>query len=74
MPGDLNDRPEVVGIAEIALILGVGRPRAHRLVRRPDFPEPLSQLRSGSVWLKPEVEQWARDHANRRPGRPRREQ
>jgi predicted DNA-binding transcriptional regulator AlpA len=73
MPGDRSDRPEVVGIAEIAEILGVGRPRAHRLVRRADFPEPLSRLRAGTVWLKTDVEQWVRDHADRRPGRPPRD-
>lgn len=59
------DRPEVVGVAEIAELLGVSRQRVHQLVHEhTDFPSPLAELGAGrqkmKVWLRAEVEVWAR--------------
>lgn len=45
-PGALDQ----VGVAEISDLFGVSRQRAGQLVERPDFPAPVSRLRSGPVF------------------------
>lgn len=49
---------ELVGIAEIAAILGVSKQRADQLARTPAFPKPVSELASGRIWRKRDVERW----------------
>jgi prophage regulatory protein len=62
----------VVGIAELASILGVSRQRAAQLaVEHSDFPQPLAELRSGRVWDEAAVRAWVAAHPHRPPGRPR---
>ena len=61
---------DLVGVAEAAELLGVSRQQVHRLARRPDFPAPVAQLKAGKIWRREDVEQWAQEHAGRRPGRP----
>ena len=52
---------ELVGVTEVREILGVSRQRVHQLVRdRPDFPKPVAELASGKVWLRADIERWAR--------------
>ncbi|WP_091115449.1 helix-turn-helix transcriptional regulator [Nocardioides psychrotolerans] len=60
----------LAGVAEVAELLGVSRQQVHRLASREDFPAPVANLVAGRVWLLVEVEQWGREHAGRRPGRP----
>jgi hypothetical protein len=49
-------------------------PWATQIVRDyADFPQPVSELASGRVWDKSAVEAWAQLHADRRPGRPRKQ-
>lgn len=61
--------PELLGVAELADLLGVTRQRVSALVRSKDFPAPVAELRAGPVWTRPSVrrfiEQW-----QRRGGRP----
>ena len=52
----------MMGTAEIAKALGVGRQRAYVLSRRKDFPDPLDVLEMGAVWDAEVVEQWIREH------------
>ena len=64
---------ELVGIAEIAAMLGVSRQRVHAIIRaKPDFPEPVAELTAGKIWLKADVESWlaqsGRPDAGRRRG------
>ena len=66
-------RPRVVGLAEIAELLGVVKRTAQRYADRPDFPEPLERLAAGPVWLRDDVERWAKAHMPLREGRPRRD-
>lgn len=62
----------VVGVAEIAELLGVSRQRAIQIVRdHADFPEPVADLASGRVWHRPSVDAWIAAHPDRKPGRPR---
>lgn len=62
--------PELVGVSEIADILGVTRQRASALAKTPGFPTPVATLASGPVWTRPSlnrfVEEWPR-----KEGRPR---
>lgn len=68
--------PELVGVAEIAELLGVSRQRASELQSRSGFPRPLQVLRAGPVWPKPWivrfVEDWRRvgGRPPRRPANP----
>lgn len=62
----------VVGLSEVASIIGVSRQRAAQLaVDHDDFPEPIGQLAAGRVWDRAAVEAWNDAHPDRRPGRPR---
>jgi predicted DNA-binding transcriptional regulator AlpA len=56
------DVDDLVGAAEIAERCGVKRPQVvHDWRRRyPDFPEPVTQLRTALVWSWSDVERWAK--------------
>lgn len=60
--------PELVGVGEVAELLGVTRQRASALARSRGFPAPLVTLRSGPVWTRPSVDRFVRSW-HRRPGR-----
>jgi predicted DNA-binding transcriptional regulator AlpA len=62
---------DLVSVTDIAEMLGVTRVTADRYARRPDFPEPLGHAAGGRVWLRAEVEEWARKTLPLRVGRPR---
>lgn len=50
----------LVGSAEIAQLLGVGRQRVQQLISRPDFPAPEVVLAMGKVWRREDVIAWAK--------------
>ena len=60
---------KLAGLAEVAELLGVSRRTASRYTTRPDFPAPISRLRSGPIWLEKDVRAWARGSPVQR-GRP----
>lgn len=61
----------LVGLTEIATMLGVSRQRVGQLVRDyDDFPSPVAELASGRIWETAAVEAWAIAHPVRPPGRP----
>ncbi|HEX7165424.1 MAG TPA: hypothetical protein VF230_00455 [Acidimicrobiales bacterium] len=61
----------LVGVAEIAEMLGVSRQRVDAITRTDDtFPSPEVELASGRVWTREKVDEWLR--ARRRSGRGRR--
>jgi hypothetical protein len=62
--------PELIGIAELATLLGVSKQRASELARGTDFPAPLAVLVAGPVWPLANVLRYVRAW-KRRPGRPR---
>jgi hypothetical protein len=64
--------PELVGITEIAEMLGTSRQRASELARSSKFPAPFAELAAGPFWLKPTVARFA-DEWDRKPGRPKSE-
>lgn len=61
--------PDLVGVAELAELLGVSTQRASELRSRAGFPRPAVTLRSGPVWVRANVEQFASTW-KRKPGRP----
>ncbi len=52
--------PELVGIAEIAEMLGISRQRVHAIVRtHEEFPTAVADLSAGTIWIRDEVVEWA---------------
>jgi hypothetical protein len=66
---DSPNFPELVGVSEIADILGVTRQRASALAKSADFPAPVATLASGPVWTRPSLNRFV-DRWPRRDGRP----
>jgi len=57
VPGSLD----LVGISEIAEMLGVTRQRVDKLSRTDDdFPPPVAELHAGRIWLRADVIAWMR--------------
>jgi len=50
----------LVGLREVASILGVSRQRAVQLTQRPDFPAPIQRLRATPVWIESEIRSFDR--------------
>ena len=61
---------EVWALAEIVEYLGVSQQRALVLSNRPDFPEPIAQLRVGRIWRAEDVRAWAQRWRERYPRLP----
>jgi predicted DNA-binding transcriptional regulator AlpA len=56
----------LVGVAEVAEMLGVSRQRVNQLVQEEaDFPEPEATLAAGRIWLRSTIETWASAHPRR---------
>ena len=66
---DSPNFPELVGVREVADILGVTRQRASALAKTPRFPAAIATLASGPVWTRPSLNRFV-DEWPRRDGRP----
>lgn len=53
---------EVMGAAEIGLLLGVSRQRVQQIIGRADFPAPATELAMGKIWLAKDVRAWIAEH------------
>ncbi len=53
--------PDVVGVAEAAEIMGWDKRRVITYLDRGSFPEPLTALASGRLWLREDVEAYAHE-------------
>lgn len=51
----------LLGQTEIADLLGVSRQRAQQLYKEGKLPVPYDTLAMGPVWLKADIEAWARE-------------
>jgi len=58
--------PRLAGVAEAAEIMGWDKRRVVTYIDRGSFPEPLTTLASGRVWLREDVEAYARRWRERR--------
>jgi predicted DNA-binding transcriptional regulator AlpA len=65
---------EIVGITEVAELLGVPVRTAARYVDREDFPAPLDTLARGRVWKRDDVVAWGKERLPLQPGRPRKQE
>ncbi len=52
--------PAVVGVAETAEIMGWDKRRVITYLDRGSFPEPITSLASGRIWLREDIEEYAR--------------
>lgn len=52
---------ELVGVTEIATMLGVSTQRVSQLSRSAAFPEPVAKLAAGWIWKLEDVQAWARE-------------
>lgn len=53
-------RIDLVMSAEIVHMLGLSRPRVDQLSNSKDFPEPVAVVKAGRIWLRKDVEEWAK--------------
>jgi hypothetical protein len=58
--------PRLAGVAEAAEIMGWDKRRVITYLDRGSFPEPLTALASGRIWLREDVEAYARSWRERR--------
>jgi hypothetical protein len=59
----------LVGVAEIAGMIGVSRQRVNQLASSySDFPEPEAELSAGRIWTREAIEGWLARHPKRKPG------
>jgi hypothetical protein len=65
----VESAPLVAGVAEAAEVMGWDKRRVVTYIDRGRFPEPLQSLASGRIWLRSEVERFAREWRSRRAGR-----
>ncbi len=64
---------DVVGVPEIAEMLGVSRQRVYQLMETyDDFPDPIATLAVGRIWSRAAVEEWNRMYGERPSGKHRR--
>ena len=60
----------LMGLKEIADLLGVSRQRAGQLAATEGFPQPVARLAAGPIFESADVEAWAKTR-NTKSGRPR---
>lgn len=58
---------DLVGVSEIASMLGVSRQRVDQLATSPDFPDPVAELGAGRIWTRAAVEAWMAGQDSRAP-------
>lgn len=54
-----GDSLDLVGAAEIAVLLRVSRQRVTQLTNTPGFPPPALRLKMGTLWRGSDVRAWA---------------
>lgn len=60
----------LVGLTEVAEMLGVSKQRVTQLARDyADFPTPEVELAGGRIWKRSAIKAWVERHPVRSPGR-----
>ncbi|MDQ4107813.1 MAG: hypothetical protein M3138_03270 [Actinomycetota bacterium] len=59
--------PAVVGVAEAADIMGWDKRRVITYIDRGSFPEPITSLASGRIWLREDIEEYAANWRSTHP-------
>ena len=56
----MAEKLHLLGISEIAEMLGVTRQRVDKISRTDDdFPEPVAEIHAGRIWRREAVVEWA---------------
>lgn len=63
--------PQIAGVAEAAEIMEWDKRRVITYLDRGSFPEPTFALASGRIWLREDIEAYARDWRERRAAKKR---
>lgn len=59
----MSEELDIIGLSEMADIFGVSKQvAANWRSRHEDFPNPIVELKSGSVWRKDDIVTWAQEH------------
>jgi hypothetical protein len=61
--------PLLAGVAEAAQVMGWDKRRVITYIDRGSFPAPVQSLASGRVWLRSDIERFARDWRARQAAR-----
>lgn len=51
---------DLVGLTEIAAMLGVSVQRVDQLAATEGFPKPLGEISAGRIWKRQAIEKWAK--------------
>jgi hypothetical protein len=62
--------PTIAGVAEAAALMGWDKRRVITYIDRGRFPAPLQSLASGRIWLREDLERFARTWRSRRAAPP----
>jgi predicted DNA-binding transcriptional regulator AlpA len=58
----VSDGTDLMGMGEVALLLGMDARRAYAITKRRDFPTPAAQVTGGRIWLAADIEAWIAEH------------
>jgi hypothetical protein len=64
---------DLLGLVDISRLLKVTMRTTQKYVDRDDFPEPIGRIAAGRVWLRADVETWAKEMLPLPTGRPPKE-
>lgn len=54
-------RVELMAMPEITTYLGISKQRVYQLIQAGRFPDPVATLSVGRIWLREDVERFARE-------------
>jgi predicted DNA-binding transcriptional regulator AlpA len=57
--------PHLLGVAEIAAMLGLTRQRVNQLIQTAGFPAPEAELSAGRIWTREAIEAWVASQPDR---------
>jgi predicted DNA-binding transcriptional regulator AlpA len=61
----METRSEIVGLAEVAELLGLSKPATVARTHSGEFPPPIAELRAGPVWDRADVVEYAAARSGR---------
>lgn len=64
-PPTLVDPADLIGLNDVAEILGVKLSMAHYYASREGFPEPVTTVGRSRIWTRPAVAGWVRERASK---------
>lgn len=68
-PPTLVNPADLIGLNDVADLLGVGVSLAHYHASRPSFPAPIKTVGRSRIWTRPAIEAWLEAWAASEEGR-----